>query len=111
MDGTTFTKVCSSLKIKKRRTSGYHAQGNGFAERSIPNVREVLHTALLDKGLAHKNWRKIVSSVVFTLNTIKSKSINCGPYEIVFGRKPVLPIDIAFNSVEPGRSGSSPLNI
>ena len=98
-------QVCSGLQIEKRRTSGYHAQGNGFAERSIRNVREVLRTALLvlDKGLAHKNWRKILSSVVFALNTSKSKSINCVPYEIVFGRKPVLPIDIAFDSVEPGQ--------
>ena len=108
VDGKTFNEVCSGLQIEKRRTSGYHAQGNGFAERSIRNVREVLRTALLDKGLAHKNWRKILSSVVFALNTSKSKSINCVPFEIVFGRKPVLPIDIAFDSVEPGLSACSP---
>ena len=108
VDGNTFNEVCSSLQIEKRRTSGYHAQGNGFAERSIRNVREVLRTALLDKSLPHKHWRKILSSVVFALNTSKSKSINCIPYEIVFGRKPVLPIDIAFDSVEPGLSACSP---
>ena len=108
VDGVTFNEVCSGLQIEKRRTSGYHAQGNGFAERSIRNVREVLRTALLDKGLAHKNWRTILSSLLFALNSSKSKSINCAPYEVVFGRKPVLPIDIAFDSVEPGISACSP---
>ena len=107
-DGTVFNDVCKSLQIEKRRTSGYHAEGNGFAERSIRNVREVLRTALLDKGLPHKLWRQILSSTIFALNTSKSKAINCTPYEVVFGRKPVLPIDIMFDSVVPGTSSASP---
>ncbi len=56
VDGNLFNEVCTSLRIEKRRTSGYHAQGNGFAERSIRNIREVLRTAQLDKGLDHKHW-------------------------------------------------------
>ena len=94
----------------RERTSGYHAQGNGFAERSIRNVREVLRTALLDKGLAVKNWRKILSSIIFALNSSKSKSINCSPYEVVFGRKPTLPIDIEFDSVDSGIRATSAID-
>ena len=108
-DGTTFTDVCKSLQIEKRRTSGYHAQGNGFAERSIRNVREILRTALLEKGLPHKLWRQILSSTIFALNSSKSKATNCTPYEVVFGRKPVLPIDIMFDSAVPGISSASPI--
>ena len=99
--------MCIKLQIDKRRTSGYHAQGNGFAERSIRNVREVLRTALLDKGLAPEYWRDILSSTIFALNTSKSKAINCAPFEVVFGRKPVFPVDITFESVGEGISACS----
>ena len=51
VDGETIRTIWEKLHIEKRRTSGYHAQGNGFAERSIRNVHGVLQTALLHKQL------------------------------------------------------------
>ena len=45
---------------------------------------------------------------MFALNTSKSKSTNCTPFEVVFGRKPVLPIDIQFGTEDEGVTGSSP---
>ena len=87
VDGETISHVCSELHIEKSRTSGYHAQGNGFAERSIRNVREVLRSALLDRGLQKGEWRKIPDSVIFALNSSVSKAMNCTPFEVVFGRK------------------------
>ena len=93
VDGETVNEVCKKLHIEKRRTSGYHAQGNGFAERSIRNVREILRTALLSKKLPQIFWRSILNSLVFAINATVSKSTQCAPYEIVFGRKPQLPLD------------------
>ena len=107
VDGETLNEVCDKLHTEKRRTSGYHAQGNGFAERSIRNIRELLRTALLDKGLAPKHWREILRSIIFAVNTSKSKSTNCTPYEVVFGRKPVLPVDIVFHTEDSGISAVS----
>ena len=107
VDGDTMNEVCRKLHIEKRRTSGYHAQGNGFAERSIRNIRELLRTALLDKALAPKHWREILRSIIFAVNTSKSRSINCTPFEVVFGRKPVLPVDIAFDTEGSGITAAS----
>lgn len=107
VDGNTLNEVCRLLHIEKRRTSGYHAQGNGFAERSIRNIRELLRTALLDKALAPKYWREILKSILFAVNTSKSSSINCTPFEVVFGRKPVLPVDIAFDTDDRGVTAAS----
>ena len=107
VDGDTLNEVCRLLHIEKRRTSGYHAQGNGFAERSIRNIRELLRTALLDKSLAPKHWREILNSILFAVNTSKSSSINCTPFEIVFGRKPTLPVDIAFEIDGSGVTAAS----
>ena len=93
VDGETIRSICDELHIEKRRTSGYHAQGNGFAERSIRSVRDVLRTALLSKQIPHMLWRRILDSLIFALNSSISKSTRCTPYEIVFGRKPRLPMD------------------
>ena len=39
-----------------------------------------------------------MDSVVFALNTSHSKTTNCTPFEVVFGRKPTLPIDVYFDT-------------
>ena len=35
-------EVCAKFGIEKRRTSGYHSQGNGFAERNNRSISEIL---------------------------------------------------------------------
>ena len=42
VDGNLIHELCNTFKIEKRRSSAYHSQGSGFAERSIGNIREVL---------------------------------------------------------------------
>ena len=108
LDGETVRDICENLHIEKRRISGYHAQGNGFAERSIRNVREIIRTALLDKDLPLSYWKSILDSVIFAINSSPSKSINCTPFEVVFGRKPNLPVDNYFNTKLEYTSASSP---
>ena len=46
VDGATMRDICSKFGIKKRRTSGYHSQGNGMAERNIRSIREMMRTLL-----------------------------------------------------------------
>ena len=94
VDGKLIHEVCETFNIKKRRTSAYHSQGNGFAERCIRNIREILHTILLSRGSPQKDWSKYLEGVVFALNTSLSKSTKCTPYKVVFGRDPVLPEDV-----------------
>ena len=95
------TEVCN---VEKRRTSAYHSQGNGFAERNIRSIRDILRAVLLDRNISQKNWRVLLPEVVFSLNVTESKSIKCVPYEVVFGRSVVLPQDILF-----GIEGKIPL--
>ena len=58
VDGETMNELCSAFEIEKRRSSAYHSQGNGFAERNIRSVREIFRTVLLDRKLSQKHWRK-----------------------------------------------------
>ena len=93
VDGEVVHKLCKEFNIKKHRTSGYHSQGNGFAERNIRSVRELFRT-LLFNCLRTSG----IPSVVFSLNTSISSTTKCIPYEVLYGRKPVLPIDLVMDS-------------
>ena len=89
-------EVCNQLGIEKRRSSAYHSQGNGFAERNIRSVKDMLRAALLDRKMSQTKWLKLLPKIVFALNTSLSKATKQIPYKVVFGRSPVLPQDITF---------------
>ena len=96
VDGEVVRAFCDQFGIEKRRSSAYHSQGNGFAERNIRNVKDILRAALLHRNLGQTKWRRLLQELVFALNCSESKAINCIPYKVVFGRVPILPIDIRF---------------
>ena len=57
VDGTLIHEICNAFHIEKRRTSAYHSQGNGFAERNIRNVREILRTSIHCRRSPQKDWK------------------------------------------------------
>ncbi len=88
--------IYNSLGIEKRRSSAYHSKGNGFAERNIRSVKDLLRSVLLHRKQYQGKWRSILPELVFALNASTSKVTKYSPYEIVFGRQAVLPQDILF---------------
>ena len=109
MDGTLVHELCNTFHIEKRRTSSYHSQGNGFAERCIRNIREILRTTLA-RHSAQKHWNKYLYGVIFTLNTSISRATKCVLFEVVFGRYSVLPeaIFLGKNDLHTLRDATSP---
>lgn len=103
MDGAAMTHICNELGIEKRRSSAYHSQGNGFAERNIRTIKDLLRAVLLHRRLAQSQWRSILPGLVFALNASESKATHCVPYNVVFGRSAILPQDIAFEYSAPDR--------
>ena len=93
-----FLSAHAKLGIEKRRSSAYHSQGNGFAERNIRNVKEMLRSVLLHRKLEQTKWRQVLPELVFALNCSESSAIKCAPYNVVFGRSPVLPLDVDFGT-------------
>ena len=55
VDGTVIKEICNLLKIEKRRSSAYHSQGNGFAERNICSIKNMLRVVLLQRKAPHIN--------------------------------------------------------
>ena len=107
VDGEVIRELCSKFFIQKRRTSGYHSEGNGFAERNIRSIREIMRTLLLDNRLPQSCWRNILPTVLFSLNSTESTATKCAPYEVVYGRHPVLPHDVIFNTIQRSQSADS----
>ena len=108
IDGDVMRKICEQFNVKKRRTSGYHSQGNGFAERSIRAVKEMFRTTLLECKIPQLLWKDILPGIVFALNSSQSSSTKLTPYEVVYGRLPVFPTDILMEMSLPNVSAPTP---
>ena len=94
VDREVIRKLCAEYGIEKRRSSAYHSQGNGFAERNIRSVKEILRCVLLHRKLSPSKWRSLLPELTFALNCSTSSAIKCQPFQVVFGRTPVLPVDV-----------------
>ena len=102
VDGNVMREICATLTIEKHRFSAYNSQGNGFAERNIRSVKDMLRAVLLHRRLQQSKWHSILFNIVFALNTMLNKVTKCIPYEVVFGRPSILPQDILLGNAPDG---------
>ena len=51
VDEETICEICNTFGIEKRRSSVYHSQGNGFAERNIQTIRDMLRAVLIQRKM------------------------------------------------------------
>ena len=96
--GTGFTSkviaaMCSLLGIEKIRTTLYHPQSNGSAERVHQTLWRMI--GKLDPEKRQK-WPAHLGSVLIAYNTTRSLVTGYSPYYLMFGWRPRLPIDLLF---------------
>ena len=84
-------ELCRIIGIEKSRTTPYHAMGNGACERFNQTLLKMLGTLTEDKK---SKWKVHLSSMVHAYNCTPHESTGFSPYQLMFGRKPVLPIDL-----------------
>jgi Integrase zinc binding domain/Integrase core domain len=70
--------------IKHIKTTAYHPQGNGQTERTNQTVKNTISKICKD----HQYWDHYLDSALFAVRTIKQKSTEYSPFELVYGRKP-----------------------
>lgn len=93
-------ELCAITGITKVRTTPYHPRGNPV-ERFNRTLLSMLGT-LKEKDKRH--WRDFVKPLTHAFNCTKNDVTGFSPYELMFGRQPRLPVDIAFSL--PVKDGS-----
>ena len=96
--GTRFTSkvievMCSLLGIEKIRTTLYHLQSNGSAERVHQTLQQMIRKP--DPEL-HQKWLAHLGSMLIAYNATWSLVTGFSPYYLMFGQRPWLPIDLLF---------------
>jgi transposase InsO family protein len=91
-------ELCAILGIDKSRTSPYHPEGNGIAERFNRTLLNMLGTLPEEKK---SKWKDHIATVVHAYNCTRHDTVGVSPYSLVFGREPVLPIDVIYGIQRP----------
>jgi len=87
--------LCVLAQARKIRTTPYHPQTNGQCERFNHTLINMIGT--LDPPQKAR-WRQHLSALAHAYNCTRCAVTGYSPYELMFGRKPRLPVDIDFGT-------------
>ena len=105
--GKQFTSIVTQDLLKRlgtdqRFSTAYYPQCNGLVERFNKSIVSMIRKFVNEN---HTNWDDLIDYVLWHYNTTRQDSTGFSPYELVFGREPVLLID---HLVEGMRETNSP---
>jgi len=81
-------ELMGKFKIKHGFSTPYHPKTNGLVERFNKTLKESLAKLKEDE-----NWDKMIAPTVFAYRSKIQESVKIEPFYLVYGRKPVLPMD------------------
>ena len=87
------TAMCSLLGIEKIRTTPYHLQSNGSAERVHQTLQQMIGKLDLEKC---QKWPAHLVSVLIAYNATRSLVMGYSPYYLMFSWRHQLTIDLMF---------------
>lgn len=92
--------LCSLLKVKHDKSTAYHHQTVGTAERSHRTFNEYVRSYISDHI---DDWEEYSEYFAFCYNIAHnaSYSYKYSPYELVFVKDPVLPFEWLDGRVDP----------
>ena len=89
---SVFDGMCNNFHIVHRRTAPRHPQSNGIAERTVGKVKKTLYALANGQPSA---WPRLLPRVQYLLNTTVHSSTGYTPYELIYGRTPVVSPDLS----------------
>lgn len=93
-----FESYCREVGVRKVRTTSYHPQCNGLAERTIKTVKQMLSGYVSN---AHDNWDELLSAVTFAYNNAVHDSTRYAPNQLVYNQLLPSPVDRSMNIAPP----------
>ena len=91
--GKVIAAMCSLLHVEKIRTTPYHLQTNGSAERVHQTLQCMIGKLDPEK---RKKWLAHIGSIIIAYNSTRSLVTGYSPYYLMFRQRPRLPIDLLF---------------
>jgi len=101
--GTDFTsnlmaEITQLFATRKLHTTAYHPMGNGEVERANQTLATRIRMFI---DSSHTDWDDHLPFAVFATNIHFNSSTGVSPFQLVYGRQPLLPIDAALNYRPP----------
>lgn len=78
--------------MRKSRSSPYYPQGDGIIERLFRTAKDMIYATCKSRG---KDWVDILPTVEMALRCTQTRDYRLTPYEIIFGRKMVTPLNVS----------------
>jgi hypothetical protein len=103
--GTSFVskevhEFAKLYKIKLLNSSPYYAEASGQAESSNMPLISLIKKKLFDH---HRYWHKVLFKALWDHRISKDRATKVSPFELVYGQKVVLPIEISQNAIRFAR--------
>ena len=93
VDGEVIRKLCEDLNIKKIRSSPFHPQGNGSAEKAVGTLKTIMRSMIQSRKLNLSDWDIILPEAILAANNMVNKSTQYSPFMMMWGTKPRMPVD------------------
>ena len=97
-ESVLISELCELTQIKKLRTTPYQPEGNGSCERFNRTLISMLGTLPAD---FKSKWPQHISTLTYAYNCTRSNATGFSPYYLLYGRQPLLPIDIEYGVFTP----------
>lgn len=75
--------------VHQRVTSAYHPQANGLVERANRTIQGGMLKVLQEQ---QSQWPRVLNGLLFAYRTSRNKSTGITPFEMMFGRKAITPL-------------------
>ncbi|CAF0708802.1 unnamed protein product [Brachionus calyciflorus] len=84
-------KIYDLLDIHQLKTTAYHPECDGLTERFNRTPKTMIACYVNEN---QNNWDELLPFLSYAYNTSTHSTTNHSPYEVIFGRKPKIPIDL-----------------